>query len=89
MCDIFVAPDGTRMIVCGGHHRSHRCACGKIAKLQCDWKVGKSTSGKPKTCDRWICEACALEVGADKHLCREHQEPYHAWVANREARAGE
>lgn len=52
--------------------------CGWISGFQCDWKIGGG-----KTCDRWICEAHAQEVGQDKHLCPEHQAAYREWQAAR------
>lgn len=52
--------------------------CGWLSGYQCDWKIGVG-----KTCDRWICEAHAQQVGPDKHLCPEHQRAYRAWQAAR------
>ena len=63
-------------IVCGRRVRKPRCACGAIAHLQCDWKLAAG-----KTCDAWICDACAQEVGPNKHLCPEHQRTYKEWLA--------
>jgi hypothetical protein len=65
-------------IVCGRRVRKARCTCSSIAGLQCDWKVGGG-----KTCDAWICGACAQEVGPNKHLCPEHQRMYKDWLAKR------
>ena len=68
-------------IVCssgGRHDGKHRCACRQLARLQCDWKTGAG-----KTCDAWICGACAQEVGPNKHLCPEHQRMYKDWLAKR------
>jgi hypothetical protein len=44
--------------------------------LLCDWKVKGKRSG---TCDAPICAQHALQVGPDKHLCREHQKAWEDW----------
>ena len=85
-CDYVKLPGGGAAIVCssggrGYRERAHRCACRQLARLQCDWKLGGG-----KTCDAWICDAHAQEVGPDKHLCPEHQAAYHEWKARRAAR---
>jgi hypothetical protein len=67
-------------IVCRSRGRKHRCACGAVAGLQCDWKTAKG-----KTCDAWICASCAQEVAPNKHLCPEHQRTYKEWLARRAA----
>jgi hypothetical protein len=79
MCAWIKMPGGGYAIVCGrGHrHELRYCRCGEPATLQCDhpepardrFKGGKRT----KTCDAWICEACAQEIGPDRHLCPAHQ----------------
>lgn len=62
--------------------RRHRCStCLKPSTFQCDWKVGKTGAGKPKTCDRHICAAHAQQVGTDKHLCPDHQAAFRQWKA--------
>lgn len=63
-------------IICGVRAQKKFCACGRVAELLCDWKVGDKKSG---TCDKPICRQHALEVGPDKHLCPEHQKAYEAW----------
>jgi len=81
-CTRVKLPDGSFAIACeGGHRRRHDCVgCGRSAGLQCDWKTGAG-----KTCDAWICAACAKEVGPDKHLCPAHQRTYIEWLASRRA----
>lgn len=68
--------DGTMGIVCGVRVKRSFCACGRVGELLCDWKMKEKKSG---TCDRPICKQCALEVGADKHLCKPHQKAYAEW----------
>lgn len=65
MCTAIDLGNGSVAMVCGGRHRTKRCAhCGKTAGLQCDGlKAGK-------TCDRWICSACATNVGENVDLCK-------------------
>ena len=50
-----------------------RCACGQPATHLCDWKVPqRRNSHDTGTCDAPLCNACATEAAADKHLCRAH-----------------
>jgi hypothetical protein len=83
-CTWVKLPNSQAALVCtsGGRsyrERAHRCACRQIARLQCDWKLAAG-----KTCDAWICDACAHEGGPNKHLCPEHQRTYKEWLAQRE-----
>lgn len=71
--------DGTTAIICTREGRKY-CSCGRAADLLCDWKVKTRKSG---TCDAPICRKCALEVGPDKHLCREHQKAWSDWCKRR------
>jgi len=97
-CEHVKLPGGGTAIVCssggrGYRERAHRCACGAIAGLQCDWKIPPPRGRPPltkgvvrsaggfQTCDEWICGACAQEVGPNKHLCPEHQRTYKEWLA--------
>lgn len=68
-CTPVTLPGGVRAIVC---HRTRRprCACGAPATLQCDAPAQR----KSGTCDRYICPACATEVGPDRHLCQQHRD---------------
>lgn len=76
MCDVVALADGTRAIVCGGHHRRRRCACGRPATLECDWKVPTRRSG---TCDAPICARCTTSPGPEKDLCLTHADAWAAW----------
>ncbi len=82
-CTPIKLDNGGVAIVCTPRQRAKRCsACGRAARLLCDWKIGDG-----KTCDKPICAMHAQEVGEDKHLCPEHQEQYRAWLARRETAA--
>ncbi len=65
-CTVTTLPDGTRAIVCGP---GKRCACGRRATQECDWKVPARKSG---TCDRPLCKRCAHVPAEGKDLCPEH-----------------
>jgi hypothetical protein len=75
MCLKLEMPDGSFGIVCGLRRSKKFCACGRPCEFECDWKM-KVRSG---TCDKPICSRCALQVGPDKHLCREHQKAWEEW----------
>lgn len=79
MCQRVQMPDGGWAIVCGGHSRK-RCACGRRATLECDWKVPERKSG---TCDAGICAGCTTSPAEGKDLCRKHAEAFKAWQAAR------
>lgn len=68
-------PNGARGILCTRSPRP-RCACGRPATLQCD----AHSQRKSGTCDRHVCEACATEVGPDRHLCQVHRDGHVAPV---------
>lgn len=49
---------------------THRCAyCGQSATVLCDWPKGQGT------CDRRMCNGCAIEVDKDLHQCHAHSVP--------------
>lgn len=75
-CTVVRLPTGGAAIVCGP---TRRCACGKPAKLLCDWKVPKNPSG---TCDAPICEACTTSPAPDKDLCKRHGAEWERWKAD-------
>jgi hypothetical protein len=62
--------NGARGILCVRGVRPRRCAyCQNIATVLCDWPKGRGT------CDRPMCQGCALEVDVDLHQCRAHARP--------------
>ena len=73
-CDSIDLGDGNFAIICGRRHQY--CACGRVAKLLCDWKVPGRKSG---TCDQPICATHALQVATDRHLCPAHQRAFADW----------
>lgn len=76
MCEHVDLGDGNFAIICGGRKRAQYCACGRASKFLCDWKVAGKKSG---TCDKPICERCALNVAPDRDLCPEHQRAFESW----------
>lgn len=75
---------GTSAIVCGPRRRRPRCACGRPATLECDWKVPSRKSG---TCDAPICDRCTTSPAPDKDICPAHRPAFEAWKTERERRA--
>lgn len=66
-CTHVTLPGGISAIVRTSGPRL-RCACGRSPTLQCD----APTKRRSGTCDRHLCERCAVEVGPDRHLCPAH-----------------
>lgn len=70
-CNVYRAPDGTTIIACTrGESHVHRCACGRVARFQCDFQLRGAKAGK--TCDRWLCEGCRVSQGAERDYCLAH-----------------
>ena len=66
-------PDGTPYggFVCTRNHRSKPCSvCGRPMSRLCDYRLRGAKAGK--TCDRPLCERCAVRVGPDRDLCPAH-----------------
>lgn len=67
---------GVRGIVCtsGRKPAPKRCSgCGEpTASLQCDFELRKGRR-KGKTCDAFICNRCATQVGPNLDHCPEHR----------------
>lgn len=53
-------------IVCSS---TKRCACGRRATRECDWKVKTKRSG---TCDKGICDEHTHVPAERKDLCQKH-----------------
>lgn len=68
--------NGMTGFVCSSGTRK-RCKCGRVATLLCDWKVGSGT------CDKPICEGCAIQPAPGKDLCHEHTKAFKEWKAKR------
>lgn len=62
--------------MCGPRPRSHKCSsCGYLsARKQCDYPVKPKLHRKiaKATCDRWLCDRCAVNVGPDRDYCPPH-----------------
>ena len=80
-CEHVILPGGGRAIVCTSE-RHKLCACGRVARLECDWKVPERRSG---TCDALICAACAVSPMPGKDLCPDHAREWGRWKADRAA----
>ena len=77
-CGRITMPGGGKMWVCGdlnSHNEKINAFCGDCgdygAGFLCDFPVGEG-----KTCDRSLCEDCAVEVAPDIHYCSVH---YQEW----------
>jgi len=73
-CTPFRLENGAQGFICSrtkAYGGTYKCACGKLATLQCDAPTRRSSG----TCDRHLCTACAVEVGPDLHRCPAHVEP--------------
>jgi hypothetical protein len=74
---------GMRTIVCGPRAPRRFCACGAVARFQCDWKVPGRRSG---TCDAYVCDTCSTRPEPDKDLCATHAATWEAWKARQPVR---
>ncbi len=80
-CETYTMPNGSVAIICGSSPRK-RCACGRPATLECDWKVPSRRSG---TCDRPLCSHCTYVPDKNKDLCPEHADRWQQRLAALEA----
>lgn len=76
-CESGSMPNGGRAIICSSGPKP-RCGCGRLAPLQCDWKVPGNASG---TCDAPICTNCATSPAPGKDLCRTNAQAWREWKA--------
>ncbi len=86
MCDKIPMPGGGFAIICRGHkQRTKVCAvCGKGRGVKlCDYPTGgkKLYAGGKNTCDRPLCDNCAVHKDPDQDFC-----PYHAKMLSPEGR---
>ena len=97
-CEFFTADDGkVRGFICG-RRQSKACEfCRKRGRKRaktstalCDWKVGKTATGKIKTCDAKLCGDCSSSPAPGKDLCPPHaaqwEEMRPAWEARQRER---
>ena len=66
-CEVIALKDGTAAFVCGGRHTHKRCACGQPATKLCDFPTARG-----KTCDRPLCDRCAVGIDRDVDYCPDH-----------------
>lgn len=78
-CRPLVGPDGKVFgFACSRGGQKAKCVeCGRNADRLCDWKLSGAKKGK--TCDRALCEKCAVKprltdgtIAKDKDLCPAH-----------------
>ena len=69
-CQHVKIPGGGYAIICGRGKRPIICSvCHRIGSKLCDWPVGNG-----KTCDRPLCDACAVSGGKEIDFCPSHQQ---------------
>lgn len=70
-CDVYRNPNGGGVIVCSRSTKRQpntTCqSCGEPGYLRCDFPMGDN-----KTCDAFICVACATHVGRNRDHCPKH-----------------
>jgi len=72
-CRTIVDADGRPVAIACSRGPHKACAtpgCRNHADKQCDFPVTRS--GRPGTCDRFICSKCAVRVGPDLDHCPPH-----------------
>lgn len=81
-CDPVTLPGGGTAIVCSRRPAPKRCVhCGARSWKLCD---GPAAAGPPgATCDRSLCDRCAIHVAPDLDFCRDHRRAAQAAVAHR------
>jgi hypothetical protein len=77
VCRTIIAGGTTMVIACSrGARRSEPCStpgCGRTYSKLCDFPLVQLEFGKePKTCDRKLCDRCAVHVGPNRDLCQPH-----------------
>ncbi len=69
-CHHVALPDGTQAIVRMSHRK---CAfCTRASTKQCDFPVLSARGAQIGTCDKHLCDHCAVHVGEDMDHCPEH-----------------
>ena len=70
-CELVELPGGGKAIICGPSGDYSKCACGRRATRLCDGPRMKRNRLND-TCDRPLCDECAVRVDADHDLCPKH-----------------
>lgn len=73
-CTKISGDDGAIIFVCTRSPIS-KCGCGKKAVFLCSYKLKGSKTGQ--TCDKKLCQKCAVVVGED-HFCFGHAKMHFA-----------
>lgn len=61
-CTTIGGPNGISITMCLRSKRTPRChRCGRPSTKQCDYPLAGRRKGK--TCDRHLCDACAVSMG--------------------------
>jgi hypothetical protein len=72
-CRTVIDGNGRELAIACSRGERHRCStpgCQNDGTKQCDFPVKRN--GKPGTCDRYICQKCAMRVGPDLDYCGPH-----------------
>lgn len=76
-CRFFKTEDGETLFVCSRGESAYepdKCyVCGKEATLACDYSPGSAFS----ICSKTMCEAHAVKIDIDTHVCLEHNSELH------------
>lgn len=73
-CEHVKLPSGGVAIVCGRGPRPIKCAhCGARGRRLCDFVTEPARNhALAKTCDKGLCDACAVSVGKGIDHCPDH-----------------
>jgi hypothetical protein len=83
-CETVKLPGGITAIVCGrGRKKPKPCiCCGKPSTKLCDFRTGERTHAQGWiTCDKPLCDACAVRGGTNIDYCPDHPKPEGAQLA--------
>lgn len=75
ICESVDLGNGMRAIVCGsGRRKRKRCDCGAPATRECDFQIAmaRDFGERGRTCDKPLCDRCAVHVGEDCDYCPGH-----------------
>jgi len=78
ICETITLPTGETAIVCSRGPRRPKCQCGAPSTKLCDFKLdepiirGGQQTRRKRTCDRPLCDGCAVSVGPDVDHCPDH-----------------
>lgn len=73
-CNTFNGPGGTKIIACGGRAPRRRCSiCHELgADKLCDFPVEGSNPTVARTCDKPLCNKCAVHREPNQDYCPGH-----------------